>query len=168
MPWGVSTYKDLIELSSSLAIVIGLVGYLTSRNQFRFNVMIKCIERYQKMLPNLDTIEREEDEVKRKRIISAYIDLCEEELFYFKKGYLPRELEDEWLEGMLNYLPYFDDTGQVCNCKRKLKLTKNDPLLQGYPRLRKCFGHDMGGADEYEKKVLNLVTKVRNNLEDLL
>jgi hypothetical protein len=167
MRWGIESYKDIFELLSYSAIIFAFVTYVLTQRQFRFTVMIRCIERFQRMLPELNRLEDVIDEKERQRITSLYIDLCEEELFYFSKGYLPKEVMDEWLEGMLNYLPFFNSDGKLLNEKHTLKVVHNDPLLNGYPRIRKCFGHSRGEPDLYEKKLLDLVAKAKSNLEDV-
>ena len=37
-----------------------------------------------------------------------YIELVNEELFYMERGYLPIEVSIEWIDGMIDYLPFYD------------------------------------------------------------
>ena len=58
---------------------------------------------------------KSQDKNERQEAIKQYIDLCNEELFYFKHGYLPEEIVNEWLDGMIYYLPHFDGEKNVNN-----------------------------------------------------
>jgi len=65
--------------------------------------MTSCVDRYQKIITQLKYGKDQDKKIA--------IDLCNEELFYFQKKYVPGAVIDEWLEGMVNYLPYFNEKG---------------------------------------------------------
>lgn len=171
MRWGIESVKDFAALVSSFAIIVGIVGYALSRKQFQFNVMIKCIERFQTLLPSLESLPapeslEDQDIANRNRIIRQYIDLCEEELFYFMKGYLPGDLKYEWIEGMLTYLPFYNEKGELMNKSNRLQLAKDSPLLRGYPRLRQAFGLSPEESHPEEKLAQELAYMVYRRLDD--
>jgi len=80
---------------------------------------------------------RQEDKPKVEWAKKRYVDLCNEQVFYFRSGYLPREVMEEWLESMVDYLPLFDDvTGETrTDCPGYVE----PELLKGYPALRTFF-----------------------------
>ncbi len=160
MPWGIDTVKDLVGLVSSLAIIISVVAYFLSKKQFQFNVMVKCIDRFQVLLPSLESIDQKQPE-ERTRIMRQYIDLCEEELFYFEKGYLPKDIRGEWIEGMLNYLPLYEKgkIDKLLNDDYKLKEIEKNSLLDGYPRIHRCFGYKEQKRTSANKELVKLIEK---------
>ncbi|HZB10109.1 MAG TPA: hypothetical protein VE525_13465 [Rubrobacter sp.] len=82
----------------------------------------------------------EEDKRKKHQAKKRYVDLCNEQLFYFRSGYLPREVIEEWLESMIDYLPLFDDaTGEVH--PDHLGIVESE-LLKDYPTIRRVFAVD--------------------------
>lgn len=95
-----------------------------------------------------------------------YVDLCNEEIFYFKHNYLPNEIVDEWLEGMIYYLPHLTEDGQNLNeddsCLRQIH---NESLLDDYPRLTHAFTvsrmYDLGRKPDREA----LIRSIRQRLE---
>lgn len=136
--WGVSTIKEALEL---LALIFGIGSifwamytFTFSRNQFHHEVMISCIERFQSIIPDLnpEAIDREID------ALHKYIDLCNEELFYFKGNYMPKEVAIEWLDGMIAYLPLFDERGFVLSNGKFNEIIECN-MLENYPRIRKAF-----------------------------
>ena len=116
-PIGIDSFKDLIEtialLIGTAAIIWGVLTYQVTRNQFNFSVMIRCIERFQKILPQMNSADAEV----KLQAIRQYIDLCNEELFYFKYYYVPDAVIDEWIEGMASYLPWFSQEDRNLNPK---------------------------------------------------
>lgn len=168
MGLGIDTVKDAIQtivaVIGIIAIVIGVIGYFLSKNQFGFNVTVRCVEKFQKILPELETLDKKTPHHKE-RILRQYIDLCEEELFYFKKRYLPREIIEEWIEGMLNYLPLYDGHGNLLNENCKLRDIDKSPLLSGYPRIRDCFGYDLHSGSTSDRAYAGLIPVVRGRLK---
>ena len=83
----------LREVLESLAYVAQIVAvgvliyaacsYLLQRQQLNFDVVTNCTARFQGVLPGLYS----DDESQRREAQSKYVDLCNEELFYFLNGY---------------------------------------------------------------------------------
>ena len=138
METGINNIKDLVEilvwLIGAISLIYAAYSYKTSQKQLNFAVIISCTERFQKIMPQLKskyTIERE-------RAINAYVDLCNEELFYFKHNYLPREIIEEWLDGMIYYLPHFKNGINVNNSEHYLKEI-DVKMLEEYPQIKNSF-----------------------------
>lgn len=86
--------------------------------------MISCIDRYQQLLPALNRSSSRVGSALQESdrdAIRAYLDLSNEELFYFKARYLPRAVAIEWTEGIL----------AVLESKKDAWSTE----IAGYPRL---------------------------------
>lgn len=138
LPWGISTIKDLAEFVAYVVAILSILAavftYIFSRKQFEHNVMISCIERFQQIIPDLES----DDPQKKINAVPRYLDLCNEELFYFKNKYVPKEVEKEWLDGMISYLPIFINELE-CLSKGPLSDVITPFMLQNYPRIRKTF-----------------------------
>lgn len=170
METGINNLKDLIEIivgivgASSLAIAA--YSYYLSKKQLNFAVIVSCTERFQKIMPQL----KSENEVERLCAIKAYVDLCNEELFYFKHDYLPKEIIEEWLDGMIYYLPHFRSGINVNNSEHYLKEIDSE-MLEEYPQIKKAF--EIDSDFEYEnfdikdlQQRRKLVENIKSNLKN--
>jgi len=126
------TVQTFAVLAGSLSLVVGTIAYLLSRKGLQFNVMIACIERFQDLLPSLDSDEVTERDVLR------YLDLCNEELFYFKQRYLRREVALEWIEGMVRFLPLLNETTKS-PWDGQSYIATSDRLIHQFPRVEHAF-----------------------------
>jgi hypothetical protein len=65
----IETIKDWVQtlavVVGSLSLAIATTAYLLSRRGLQFNVMIACIERFQDLLPSLDSDDVTERDVLR-------------------------------------------------------------------------------------------------------
>ena len=70
-----------------------------------------------------------------------YIDLVNEELFYFQNGFLPRVVAEEWLDGMIDMIPIYDPYGNVLNLGYCIPIIHQRKLLDQYRfrRVRRAF-----------------------------
>lgn len=127
------TLAYIAQIAGGLGLVVAAGSYLIHRNQLSFNTITSCTKRFQEILVDLE----EQDNLKVGQAKRRYVDLCNEQLFYFKNGYLPREVMEERLESMIDYLPLFDAiSGHV----RPDHIGIVEPeLLQGYPTIRETF-----------------------------
>jgi hypothetical protein len=163
MKWGIESIKDVLEIIAwfvgAIAIAYAARAYQLSRNQFGFAVMASCVDRYQKIITQLK-YGRDQDKV---IALGQYIDLCNEELFYFEKEYLPGAVIDEWLEGMINYLPYFNAKGDNLNPGCLPEIIEQN-LLVDYPRIKRTFTvpRDYDLSKEIEGK--ELIAQLKKNL----
>jgi len=165
METGINSLKDILQL------IIGLVGagslavaaysYYLSKKQLNFAVIINCTERFQKIFPQL----KSEDEDEKLKAVKLYVDLCNEELFYFKHKYLPDEIVDEWIDGMIYYLPHFKDGENVNEDENYLKEIVEKSFLHDYPRIRESFtvSKKFNLAEGEERK--ELVEIIKANLK---
>ena len=130
--------KEFFGIAVGIAGVVALFyaahGYRTSKKQLSFAVIVSCTDRFQQIMPLLNS----PDPLEKSRATRQYVDLCHEELFYFMHGYLPEEIIDEWLDGMVYYFPHFNGHGQT-NTEQEFLLTLENDILHGYPRIRHCF-----------------------------
>ena len=169
--WGINTFKDFVEVLAwgfgIGAIVAAFVTYRLGRNQFNFQVMTSCVERFQQIMSQIKSGDKEAREV----AIARYVDLCNEELFYFKNGFLPEEVMNEWLEGMLFYLPHYfrDEPGKNLNEDATAKFIDSNNLLEDYPRILKTFtfrvtmSNDLSKENDRHQMIIGL----KNNLHNL-
>jgi hypothetical protein len=163
MKSGIESVKDVIEISVWIvgagALAFAAITYRLNRSQFNFAVMTSCVDRYQTIITQLKYGKDQEKVI----ALGQYIDLCNEELFYFEKKYLPGAVIDEWLEGMVNYLPYFNEKGDnlIPGCLPEI-IGQN--LLSDYPRIKRTFTvpRDYDLSEEVEGK--ELIAQIKKNL----
>lgn len=149
--------KNFLELLSFLATILGAgalvatyLSWLEGRKTLHFSVIASCATRYQKLADDLANAEKPLT-VKKAR---QYLDLCNEELFYFETDYLPLPVVLEWLDGMLSSIPLrrapakFDDSMRRQECANTPEKEMPAPffenrdlwqLIAQYPRLDYVF-----------------------------
>ena len=78
-------------------------------------------------------------------IITRYIDLTNEELFYFQHHYIPKEISKEWIDGMIDFIPITNKSGNILNkdhvinyfTEHRIELLKNFPRIQNALKIQK-------------------------------
>lgn len=174
METGVNNLKDFLEILVWLvgagSLIYAAHSYKTSQKQLNFAVIVSCTERFQKIMPQL----KSENAGERQCAIKAYIDLCNEELFYFKHKYLPEEIVEEWIDGMVYYLPQFEGKFDAEELEQETKNNQELPeqiaeqkLLAEYPRIKEAF--TVGRYYDVSKKSerMELINRIKLNLESL-
>ncbi|MDP1726945.1 MAG: hypothetical protein Q8M15_09195 [Bacteroidota bacterium] len=133
MDWGLKSYKDIAEFASYLVTSLSLMGlfivYRFSKKQIHFSTMEKCINDF-KELDNLDSKASQKD-------IMKYIELVNEEFFYLENGYLQAAVAIEWIDGMIDFLPFLDKSGNIKNQRFELMVSGEvvNTYLINYPRV---------------------------------
>ncbi len=154
MKLGIESVKDIIEVLAWIvgagSLAFATYTYRLNRSQFNFAVMTSCVDRFQRIIAQL----KYGNDQEREQALRQYIDLCNEELFYFQNRYLPDEVIDEWLEGMIGYLPCFDGKGENLNPGCLPGIIEQD-LLADYPRIRKAF--TVGKPYKVTKELISLI-----------
>lgn len=170
MESGINNLKDLLEilvwLVGAFSLIYAAYSYKTSQKQLNFAVIVSCTERFQKIMPQL----KSKYTVERENAVKAYVDLCNEELFYFKHKYLPKEIVEEWLDGMIYYLPHFRN-GENINKSKDCLTEINFEMLEEYPQMKRAF--DIDSDFDYDKfdfrdseQRKSLVENIKSNLEN--
>jgi hypothetical protein len=146
------------QIAGGLGILVAAAAYVVHRRQLNFNMVMECNQRFQEILVDLEA----EDGAPRNQAKKRYVDLCNEQLFYFSKGYLPREVIEEWLDGMIDYLPLFDSaTGEVRPDHPGIVELN---LLEGYPRIRTIFTVDASYGLASRDQRMALVRRIGNTV----
>ena len=127
--------KNIAELLANSVTAITLIAvlfsYLLSRRQAHFSVIEKCINDFRGF---------EKNDLEKNGAFKVYIDLVNEELFYLEKGYLPYDIAVEWMDGMIDYLPFVYN-GRIINAKLTNGLHGCDSIeelskiMSSYPRV---------------------------------
>ena len=136
---GLESIKDYVEFLSYIVTSLTLIGLWTtfalSRKQIHFSAMEKCINDFRE-------IDKSSNSTDQNSLAKQYIELVNEEFFYLKNNYLPIEVSVEWVDGMIDYLPFIQKTGEFHKSKElnafsDKQATNN--LLRNYPRVRKVI-----------------------------
>ncbi|WP_300567288.1 hypothetical protein [Flavobacterium sp.] len=135
MDSGLDTGKDIAEFISYFITSLSLIGlwitYALSKKQIHFSTMEKCTNDFR----NIVLLK---DEKTQEDLIWQYIDLVNEEFFYLEKKYLPLEVCIEWVDGMIDYLPFYNEDG-IYMGSTNLPLLNDESFLKvlmaNYPRI---------------------------------
>ena len=172
--------SQLLQIAGALAILAAAYTYVVHRKQLNFDVIRGCSEKFQKVMVEM----RSSDPHTAEQAERQYVDLCNEQLFYFGARYLPDAVVDEWLEGMIDYLPQLKAVGTSVGEAPsphtedyRNKEAVSPELLAGYPRISEAFLVSNGdsGARPYDldnpEERLQLIQHVKgrvNREDDLL
>jgi hypothetical protein len=103
-----STILANIVTSFGILSLIGLlIAYRQTQNQFKFTVMLSCIDRFQQLIP---VVRNDDQDIER---LKKYIDLTNEELFYFQRHYIPKEVMIEWLDSICDLVPIYEKNSKL-------------------------------------------------------
>ena len=129
--------RQILELIGLASIIVGIYSYSISQKSLNLSVLQSCITRFQTLAEELN------GEKPDPNIIEKYIELVNEELFYMANGYLPKEVQMEWLDGIINYIPLYSEseTGSIenINPSRIAQEIENKKLLGNYYRIQSAF-----------------------------
>jgi len=137
MESGINNFKDLAEIISYCVTAISLLGlwatYIFSKKQIHFTTMEKCVSNFKK-ITKPSGLQSDKS--------AEYIEFVSEELFYFENSYLPLTVSIEWIDGMIDYLPFYDKNKVFIKSNRLDALKDQNEtirLLHDYPRIRKAI-----------------------------
>lgn len=144
-------YLFLVDLqdAANIATIVGAIGVVAAvfslffaRDTFHQSIIADCAKRFQQLAAQLTspTIDA----------LTAYLELCNEELFYFEKRYLPQAVVDEWVEGMLGYLGLWhhdEPLGLPLLLPPSLPVTTIRTYLSRYPRLHHALSVDAAAVN---------------------
>ncbi|MFA6342974.1 MAG: hypothetical protein WCX75_08955 [Fibrobacteraceae bacterium] len=80
------------------SIIAFFVNSVSEHKKLQLKIMQNCIEQYRKFADNDNVSEKE---------IQAYLGLINEEIYYLRKKLVPKDIGNEWLMNMINFLPLF-------------------------------------------------------------
>lgn len=151
----------LANIVTALGILSFIGLYLAHRqtqSQFRFTVMLSCIDRFQQLVP---IIRNDENDTTR---LKKYIDLTNEEFFYFQRNYIPKEVMIEWMDTIVEYLPIYtrNSSAPINYSTWIVKLIHDENLVKGYPRLLHAL--TIGAADIDVRDKERLIRLISKNL----
>ena len=138
---GINSLFDLLEFFSFIATIIGGIAilfavrdYSISRKQLHLSVLQSCVARFRDHFMDLSA-------TSSSTLVRDYLDLVNEEMFYFEQQYLPLEVAHEWLDGMIHYIPIYDGTGKILNEEHCLPQIVQEDMLSNYHfrRIRRIF-----------------------------
>lgn len=154
------TLAYLSQILGGVGIFLAAVTLLVHQRQLNFEVIASCTERFQKIMVDMDS----KDEVARGRAERGYVDLCNEQIFYFQNGYLPGEVMEEWLDGMVYRLPLWKaPEAEEVHPEHAGQMGKG--LFEEYSRIREAFAVDEPCDLESPGERRALVRRLRRRVE---
>ena len=123
-----------VQIVVAIAVVFGVRQITINQKQLHLNTITKCINDFRNLSPfNINT--------DNEKVLSIYIDLTNEELFYFQHEYIPKEVAKEWLDGMIDFIPITDKSHRILNgrfCNQSISQNRNK-YFNSYPRVKNAF-----------------------------
>jgi hypothetical protein len=160
-------WANVATIATAFGIWVAMVQLLINQKQLHLDTIKRCIDEFRNLTSPTNINYSDAD-------ATRYIDLVNEELFYFQHNYIPRVVAYEWIDGMLDYIPLFDKTGNILNkgyCVPRLAL-KPEIFFKDYPRIKHTFtildDYDFETiyAQTLEKKDLRLIAR-KNLVESI-
>lgn len=177
-------HKDAIDIIIQLLVLIFIiVGLLTlkfQKKEVHFSTVKKCIDDHRNILRKQQTYIPNENETVNENelciLVKDHLGLINEELFYMKNGYLPKELSLDWLKDMILFVPIYieakkgepineediknsKEISQYINCS-DLNNSNYDKYIQtaseSFGRIKKVFSLD----DKFYKRIKGVNKKV--------
>lgn len=124
----------IISGITALAILFAVVQIRINKKQLFLSTITKCVSDFR----NLGELKRQtEDTI----LINRYVDLTNEELFYFEHNYIPKDIMKEWIDGMIDFIPITNRKGQILNKKYCVKYIADHRsiIFQNFPRIQYTF-----------------------------
>jgi hypothetical protein len=149
------------EVVAAAAILVAVFSYTHARKQLNFDVITSCTTRWQQLMPELTRPKDDRSKVAEEQ----YVDLCNEELFYCKEGYVPEVVVHEWLTGMIYYLPHYDGKVQGDTLKKVFGEMVDPKLLDSYPRVKEVFSVDQSYDPYVESQRRDLLNAILKNMK---
>lgn len=99
------------EIGASIATMVGVLGvifliieHFANRNLRNIQLMHRCIDNFRQWFNGYD-----------QKINMAYLELLNEEFFYFQKRLIEKKVAIEWIEGILDFIQVYGKGGAVLN-----------------------------------------------------
>jgi hypothetical protein len=132
-------WNNLLQLLSNISTILGgaaiiyaVLSYKVTQKQLNFAVLDRCIsifhERYLYISNDSDRV-----------ILKSYVDFVNEELFYFEKDYIHKDVAIEWIDGMINYMPIYNQVNKILNPNNSITKIDELNLFKDFQRVKKAF-----------------------------
>jgi hypothetical protein len=95
---------NIASIISALAIIFVIIEYNANRNVRNIQLMHRCIDQF-----------REWNKDDKGEVNFNYLELLNEELFYFQKRLIQKKVAIEWIEGMLDYITVYSKNDEALN-----------------------------------------------------
>ncbi len=123
---------NIATVTGIIVIIVGLFSYIIEKKNLNFTAVQHCIKVYKENYQNIGV--NDIDKIKQ------YTSFINEELFYFEKKYLPYSIADEWLDGLIDFVPVFNSSGTFVNEMKALPNVVHEVMDGKMPsRIRRIF-----------------------------
>lgn len=103
-------FLNITQIFANIATVLGLCGIIFlfiqhnhNRDLRNLQLMHRCIDIFRNWFQT------------NQKVDYAYLELLNEELFYFQKGLIPKQVAIEWIEGILDFIVINGNTHEPLN-----------------------------------------------------
>lgn len=101
-------WQFVVAVLTLIVLFVGLLGISFQKKEIHFYTVQKCIDDHRKILRK-----QQKSKIKNKTkdehliLIRDHLGLITEELFYMRRGYLPKELSKSWIGHMIEFVPIY-------------------------------------------------------------
>jgi len=130
---------DILKILGLVSFILGIYSFNINRKKLNFSVLQSCVTRFHDFI---DVIDSEKPAPKDLR---KYVDFVNEELFYIQNDYLPQEVCEEWIDGMIDTMPIYNSKGEWLNPTKSgeadacTTTIHEENLLQNFSRVKNAF-----------------------------
>ncbi|MCG8410297.1 MAG: hypothetical protein MI739_03325 [Bacteroidales bacterium] len=159
----------IVNVLTLIVVTTGLLSLVFQRKGIHFSTVQKCINDHRDILRNQQKAKiAEKDKSEHLILIRDHLGLITEELFYMKKGYLPKDLAKSWLRHMIEFIPIKSDNDKDIELNKTriktsrevspfLETTNNGDITQNYNEYIKLV------SDTTSFVQINKAFKLRSN-----
>lgn len=176
----IAIIANIFTILGFLTVIFSLVQYFHSKKNLNFEVINQCLEKYNQW--------RKSDLTDSQKL-KDYVEVVNLEFFYFQHNYLPIEIAYEWIDGIVDVLPFVNEDS--INLNPEIRLVKINSTfekfnyekylagLTDYPRIKIAFNFNefqkylktqqslerllIGESDHFDK--IRIVKKILKNLK---
>jgi len=102
-------FKNWVEIGAGIATIVGAAGIIFLFIQHYYNKDIRNLQLMHRCIDNF----RQWSEKSMPVINFFYLELLNEELFYFQKDLIQKKVCIEWIEGMMDYIQFYANDGTI-------------------------------------------------------
>lgn len=117
-------YASWHQVAANIAAMIGAISIVLLIFQYHHTIGLRNLGLMHRCMDSFRTWASQENP----ELSLQYLELLNEELFYFQKRFIEKKVALEWIEGILDYVQVFDRNGGVLNPYGTTKDVQGEPI----------------------------------------
>jgi hypothetical protein len=174
MMYFLQTVPHWYEIGASIATMVGALGVLFLFGQHYYNKDVRNLQLMHRCIDNF----RNWSEEYHQEINFFYLELFNEELFYFQQNLIVKKVALEWIEGILDYIQVYAEDGAILTNYNKQTNIEALSIWQNkegffarihffiYPPLDKSFGIPEFNEENHASKKRELAKALYRHIKN--